>query len=203
MSKLVRLFLPIAVCLLLAGCAPQDSLFPLFLKSDQVFEEGILGEWIVQGGTQEIKPDEKSGQVTFQRGAEDGTYDIAVLLDIEAEDGATLASTGKLVHLGSYLFIDLSSPDLERRKNAIVPYPILESHVFGRVQLERDKMRIDFLSDKWVSDQAKAGKLAVAAVRTPNSVILSASTEELRKFALDHADDKDAFSESFAFQRKK
>ncbi|HEU0368878.1 MAG TPA: hypothetical protein VFR42_06700 [Candidatus Acidoferrum sp.] len=58
--------------------------------------------------------------------------------DIE-EDGATLASIGSLVRLGSYLFIDVTSPDLERRKNAIVPYPAIESHVCGRVQLEKDK----------------------------------------------------------------
>ena len=101
------------------------------------------------------------------------------------------------------MFIDLASPDLEHRKNAIVPYLILESHVFGRVQLEKDKMRIDFLNDKWVSDQTKAGQLAVATVKTPNSVIPAAATEELRKFALEHADDTDAFSESFAFHPKK
>jgi hypothetical protein len=48
-------------------------------------------------------------------------------------------------------------------------------------------MRIDFLNDKWVSDQAKAGKLALVTVKTPNLVILAASTEELRKLALEHA----------------
>jgi hypothetical protein len=57
-------------------------LFPLFLKSDQVFEEGILGEWMVQGGTQEIKSDEKSGQVISERGAQDRTYDVT-MPDIE------------------------------------------------------------------------------------------------------------------------
>jgi len=50
MNKFVRLILPSAVCGLLVGCAPQDSLFPLFLKSQQGFKEGLLGEWMVQGG---------------------------------------------------------------------------------------------------------------------------------------------------------
>ena len=100
-----------------------------------------------------MKSGEKSGQVTFQRGAEDLTYDIT-MPDIE-EDGATLASTGRLVRLGSYLFIYMASPDLERRKNAIVPYPAIESHVFGRVQLEKDKMRIGFLNDKWFRTKRK------------------------------------------------
>jgi hypothetical protein len=48
------------------------------------------------------------------------------------------------------------------------------------------------------SDQAKAGKLALVTVKTANWVILAASTEELRKFALEHADDKKAFPENFA-----
>ena len=112
-------------------------MFPLFLKSDQVFEEGILGEWMVQGGTQEIKSHEKSGQVTSERGAQDRTYDVT-MPDIE-KDGATLASIGRLVRLGSYPFIDMTSFDLERRKNAILPYPAIESHVCGRVPLEKDK----------------------------------------------------------------
>jgi hypothetical protein len=57
------------------------------LKSDQVFEEGISGGWMVQGGTQEIKSYKKPGQVAFQRGAQDRTYDITIP-DVE-EDGAT------------------------------------------------------------------------------------------------------------------
>jgi len=33
--------------------------------------------------------------------------------------------------------------------------------------------------------------------------LLSATTADLRKFALQHAEDKEAFSETFAFRRKK
>lgn len=76
---------------------------------------------VVQGGTQETQSDEKSGQVTSQTGAPDQTYDLTKP-DIE-KDGATLASTGRLVRLGSYPFINMTSPDLKHRKNAIVPYP--------------------------------------------------------------------------------
>jgi hypothetical protein len=94
--------------------------------------------------------------------------------------------------------------------NPSFPYPAIEGHVIGRVYLERDKMHIDFLSDKWVSDQAKARKLTLSSVRIgdgtvfsiPDRIVLSATTEDLRKFVLQHAEDKEAFSDSFAFQRK-
>ena len=199
MRKTANVISLILICVLLAGCEPQVSLFPLFSSTDDVFENQLLGEWNVQSGS-EIKPDEKSGLVIFQRGTDTGSYEVTVDFD---ENGEKLISACRLVWLGGYLFIDLGSPDLEPRKNATIPYPTIQSHVFGRVHLEKDKMHIDFLNDKWVSDQAKAGKLTLASVTTSNGIALSANTEDLRKFALEHAEDQDAFSEVFAFQRKK
>ena len=64
-------------------------------------------------------------------------------------------------------------------------------------------MRIDFLSDQWTKDQAKAGKLPVTSVTGPQGQVVSATTDELRKFALAHAEDTEAFSEAMVFQRKK
>ena len=69
---------------------------------------------------QETKPDDKSGQATSQTGAPDQTYDLTKP-DI-AKDGATLAPTVRLVRLGSFPFIDLTSPDVKHRKNEVVPY---------------------------------------------------------------------------------
>ncbi len=162
MRKTANVISLILICVLLAGCEPQVSLFPLFSSTDDVFEK-----------------------VDFD------------------ENGEKLISAGRLVRLEGYLFFDLGSPDLEPRKNATIPYPTIQSHVFGRVHLEKDKMHIDFLKAKWVSDQAKAGKLTLASVTTSNGIALSANTQDLRKFVLEHAEDQDAFSETFAFQRKK
>src|SRR5262245_49652487 len=128
MKNFAPSILCISICTLLAGCAPQDSLFPLFLKSDQAFEENLLGEWNVQGGTPEIKPDEKSGRAIFQKSPEDGAYEIS--LPDFGEDGETLFSAGRLVQLDRYLFIDLSTPDLEHKKNATLSYPAIQSHIF-------------------------------------------------------------------------
>ncbi len=199
MRKTANVISLILICVLLAGCEPQVSLFPLFSSTDDVFENQLLGEWNVQSGS-EIKPDEKFGLAIFQRGTDTGSYEVTVDFD---ENGEKLISACRLVRLEGYLFFDLGSPDLEPRKNATIPYPTIQSHVFGRVHLEKDKMHIDFLNDKWVSDQAKAGKLTLASVTTSNGIALSANTEDLRKFALEHAEDQDAFSEVFAFQRKK
>lgn len=83
------------------------------------------------------------------------------------------------------------------------PSPPSGGQGFGRAYLEKDKMRIDFLRNKWISDRAKEAKLALATVGTPDKTVLSAKAQELQKFAVEHAGDQEAFSESFVFQRKK
>ncbi len=64
-------------------------------------------------------------------------------------------------------------------------------------------MRIDFLSDDWVKNQQKAGKLSLPHVVGPEGILLTAPSEELGKFAIEHSEDKEAFSEQFIFKRKK
>jgi len=160
----------------------------------------------VQQGT-EVKADEKSGHAIFQKSGDAVSYEITIP-DFD-EHGEKLISTG--VRFGMYLFIDLGSLEMGTEKNPSFPYPAIEGHVIGRVYLEKDKMRIDFLRDKWVSDQAKAGKFTLSSVRIgdetvfsiPDRIVLSATTEDLPRFAMQHAEDKEAFSETFAFQRKK
>ena len=209
MGKCRTILVAITMCIALAGCAPQESLFPIFIKSDQVIEDQLLGEWVVQSGT-EMNPDEKSGHAIFQKGKDAFSYEFTVP-DLD-EHGEHLISTAKLVRLGSYLFLDLGSPEMGTERNPSWAYPAIEGHVFGRLELAKDKMRIDFLSDQWVSTQAKAGKLTLqnltlekyeGSLNLPNRIVLTANSEELRKFALAHAEDKEAFSEHFVLERKK
>jgi hypothetical protein len=83
---------------------------------------------------------------------------------------------------------------------AQVPYPAVEAHVFGRLSLEKDRARIDFLSDDWVKKRIDAGKLSPQFLPLSGHTF-SANTEELRKFAAEHAEDQAAFSETFTLVR--
>jgi hypothetical protein len=60
---------------------------------------------------------------------------------------------------------------------------------------------MDLLSDEWVKQQHKASKPLLDFVQTADGPTISASTEELRKFALEHAEDKEAFSEPYSLSR--
>jgi len=195
MQRLLPVGLIAVLALLLVACEPQQSLFPLATDDDKVFDKQLLGEWKIWSGT-EFKPDEKPGLITFSAVPDDAyVYDV----QIPGFGKGTLTSRARLVKLGDSMFIDFEAPDLDQFPN--VPYPILESYVFGRLSLSQDQARIDFLNDEWVQNNIKAGKLPLAFVPTQNPV-LSASTAELRKFALEHAEDHEAFSEIYSLMRE-
>jgi len=195
MRRRVPIGLIAALLCLLNGCEPQKSLFPLAADDDKVFENQLLGEWKIWSGT-ELKSGETPGLITFTKGSDSNIYDVTIP---NFDDGSTtLTSRAKLVKLGNLLFIDFESPELDKLPR--FPYPAIESHIFGKLSLENDKARIDFLSDDWVEDNIKAGKLPLAFVPLQGPV-LSASTADLRKFAVDHADDSKAFSETMSLAR--
>jgi hypothetical protein len=54
-----------------------------------------------------------------------------------------------------------------------------------------------------VRESAPNGSCKVEQSILSPATVLSATTDKLRKFALQYAEDKEAFSETFAFQRKK
>lgn len=200
MRTIERLLPAIAVAAILTGCAPEDSLFPLFVKDDQVFEQQLLGEWKLQGGA-DAKPEDESTPIVFRKGEDGSSYDVTIS-NFDGK-GLNVASTARLVRLGDFLFIDFGTPDTDKRRFVEIPFPAHSIHFFGRIHFEESKIRIDCLNDEWVSAQAKAGKLTLATVQTPDGTTLSETTEELRKFALEHAEDKDAFSETYVLTRKK
>lgn len=190
----------VAVALLLVSCAPQTTLFPLFTPSDKTFDEKLLGEWKVQSGP-EFKPSEKAQRMLFRRGDDGVNYDVT-LFDFD-DKGTNLAMTARLVALGAFLFIDFGNADPDKRKFNEIPFPVIEAHVFGRIHWEKQGPRIDFLNDEWITKQAKAGTLSLSVVQAPGGPLLSATTEQLRKFALEHAEDKEALSEAYSLVRTK
>jgi len=199
MKRIFSLVLVSWLALFAAGCAPQSSLFGLFKADDKEFEQRLLGEWKMQSGA-EFRTDQKSGRIVFERSGDAPGY-LVTAFDFD-EKGMNVVCAGRLTRLGSQLFIDFGTPDAEKHKFAEFPFPLVSSHIFGRVQLDKNSMRIDLLSDDWVKEQAKTGTLSLATVETKDGLVLSAPTEELRKFALEHAGDSKAFSETFSFRRK-
>jgi hypothetical protein len=195
-----RMLIVVSAAIWLAGCGPAGSLFPLFVNCDKEFDERLLGAWRFQDGAP-FKHGEDSGRMVFRKSVDSSEYE-ATLYDFD-EKGVDLAMTAHLVRLGNYLFIDFGAPDMDKRKFSEVPFPTIQSHMFGRIQLEKDSVRFDLLNDDWVREQNETGKPTLAIVRTADGLMISATTEEMRKFAAEHAEDSNVFSDTYSLSRTK
>jgi hypothetical protein len=188
----------IAACaLFLAGCEPQVSLFPLFTPQDKLFDDRLLGEWQIWSGA-ELKPGDTPGTIIFSTSQEAYTYDVKIP-NFDGQKKITLITAARLVKLGNSLFIDFGTPNMDNLP--LIPYPAAEGHVFGRLTLEGNGAHINLLSDDWTRNAVKTGKMPLA-FHNVSEIILSAETSELRKFAIDYAENDAAFSQIYTLARR-
>lgn len=112
----------------------------------------------------------------------------------------------RLTRIGSGLFADFegdSGNEALESKDAIIAFPVMDTHMMGRVWLQRDTLDIRCLGDDWVKSRIKAGSFPLAHLGENGDLILAAGTDELRKFMQEHAEDKEALSEDFKLVREK
>jgi hypothetical protein len=112
----------------------------------------------------------------------------------------------RLVRIGSGLFADFEGDTGNKgwdSKDAVMPFPVISVHMMGRVWLAKDSLEIHFLKDDWVKERIKAGSFPLAHLGENGGFILTASTDELRKFMQEYAEDEDALSENYKFVREK
>jgi len=199
MKRTALLLVAAALASILAGCGPINSLQPLYTKEDKVFEETLLGEW--QPKAPENDEDMKA-RWTFEKSGKEYFYTFCITT---IEKKGCLRAQARLVRLGGGLFVDFEGDtrDDDASKITSMPFPIISTHMIGRIWIEKDAIRIRMLEDDWVNKRIKEGKFALTHTTTDGGTVLTAKTEDLRKFAQDHADDEEAFSGSFELVRAK
>ncbi len=200
MKKIAFLLILIAMSQILAACAPIDSLQALYTTDDKAFEESLLGKWQIKEAESD---DDKKARWIFERSADEKSYSLC-LTSIEKK-GCLLAKA-RLVRLGGAFFVDFEGDTDDDRLasgNGFVPFPVVSTHMIGRIWIDKDVFRIHLLKDDWVKQQIKSGKFTLPYVDVDGRPILTAKTEELRKFAQEHMEDQEAFSQDWELVRVK
>ena len=80
-----------------------------------------------------------------------------------------------------------------------------QAHWVFRVRLDGDSLRLADLSEDWFKEAVDQGRVDIGFERVDGSLVLTASTKELRAFLLEFAGDEGAFPEdsTLEFQRQK
>jgi hypothetical protein len=202
--KRVKVTLLLAVAaLFLGGCSPIHCLFPLYTDSDKLFDGNLIGEWRTAPGNvrnEEGTATNEYERWVFQKTQDHLSYDCT---QIELGKKGVVWSTVTLVKFGDILFADFGPGPAFPEGPQDLSYPRIDAHAIARVWLDKDELRIRFLDEKWAWKQVHAGNLNLPHVEAPTALVLTATTEELRTFAVEHADDKEAFSAEFRLIRVK
>src|SRR5260370_34617850 len=72
MRRTAFFLVTVVLATIVAGCAPEDSLFPLYTKDESLFNERLIGVWRMQESPTEPKAEDS--YVIFSDGKAKATY---------------------------------------------------------------------------------------------------------------------------------
>lgn len=194
--KLLSYMLP----LLLGGCVPVLSLYPLYTKEDLVLEKKLLGTWI---------DDPNSPETTWEFKRIDEPQNAYQLIFID-EDGKKGSFVAHLLKLQGKLFLDIYPRELpwdpDDPNKMDWPYNsffLIPAHTFLKIDSIEPQLKMRLALESKVEELLKENPKAVTYTTVGERLILTASTKELQAFVLKHADDDRLFADEIALVRKK
>lgn len=162
------------------GC-PARSLHPLFTEKDIVFNSSLIGTWLADDVT-----------YTFEQ-LGDKNYKVTVC-STESHDSSLY--TAQLGKLGSHWFLD-TYPLV-----TLDEHHYLSVHVFTRLKLQGDTLRLASLEEDWLSEKIRTKALTITHVKKDDEIILTASTKELQQLLMKYGKENDAFPNEGVFVRE-
>jgi len=209
--------MPLLLMLILAaGCGFPVSLHPLYSEKDTTFDASLLGAWITEDGETTYvfkKKDATSYQLLLTCAIDseikfnaDGSSSVEPVVKGANKEFVTCKCEAHLVKLGKHLFLDIC-PEESSGSEPVNSFFWIRGHVFLKISIEKDSLRISYLNEEWLKEKLTAGKIKLAHEFLEKDlfdgrIIITAQTKALRKFISKYAEDKEAFPEQDKLHRK-
>jgi len=186
-----RLSLPVllGIVLEMAGCV--SSLNPLYTERDLLYDPSLVGVWAESDDAKETWAFEKAGEKGYK-------------LVVTEQDGKTGEFKAHLLKLGNTLFLDLF-PEADAlsgtNRNFFYQDHWLPTHTFAKVFQVEPELKMAILDPTWLKEHLEKDPKAIAHTKVhEHKIVLTASTPELQKFVLKHAND--AFNDPGTMRRR-
>jgi hypothetical protein len=175
----------------LCGCVP--SLHCLFTDRELVFEEKLLGVWAGDNS-------EETWEFKRYSNEEDKRYKL-IYTDSEGQAGEFAAKLGKLNEM---MFLDLypEAPDINA--NDFYKHHLLGVHTFMKIERIEPTLRMRAMSPDKMKEKLEADPNLIKheiLEERDSQILLTASTEELQRFMIEHANDEGLFDEPSDMRR--
>jgi hypothetical protein len=174
-----------ALAMLLAGCMPVPSLRPLFTEEESIFEPRLLGEW-------RAAPTAGDVALHFERAGEK-----SYRLTYKQDDDSVSFYDARVGRVGDSLFLDVE-PEESHVEELLAEeaWPqLLPFHTFYRVEVDGGVLRLFFLDHDWLEEKIAGGEITIPHEIIKDSILLTATTEELQALVVRYAQDEEAFSQ--------
>ena len=162
----------LAACLLTTGCGDLLSLHALFTEQDRVFDAAIEGRW-----------EEEDDVLVVERSGDR----YAATLKSKRDPSETVNYEVHLVDINGVRFADLRPEDQI-------------GHMFLRVQVTGDQLRIAFLDSEWLRQRVAHEEADIEAGR--KQAVRTARTPELRSLVAEYAREPRAYDKDEAVFRR-
>jgi hypothetical protein len=182
---------------LLGSCVP--SLHPLYTDKELVFEEKLLGSW---------SEDDQVWQ--FKKGQEEKSYDL--ITDEKGKKGEFTAFLVKLQD-GSktdkekkaagqtLLFLDLYPKEPKLEASDFYKFHLLPIHTFIKIEQINPTLKMRVMNPDKLQEMLQDKPDLIKHEVLEDRIVLTASTKQLQKFMLAHAEDEGLFGEPTELER--
>ena len=163
------------------------SLNPIFSERDAVLIPEFEGDWVLRSYERDTVSIQKTG---------DNFYHFRYV-----SDGESSVFEAGLVQLGSVLLLDLYPLVPDTLGNSFYRERAIGAHTSCKVSIEKDALRLAPLNYRWFYDRVVTKKYPLNYSWTGNSLVLTISAGELRKFMAEHAEEKGFFQDDLVLER--
>ena len=162
----------------LAGCVA--TLHPIYTDDDVAFDPALLGLW---------RDAEDAGETWAFTAAGGDAYRL-VFTERDGEKGAFVVH---LARIGGATFLDLYPEEREHPASSLYEDHWIRAHTFLLVEALGPELRLRAPETEWLARYLAEHPDALAHEDLGESVVITASTEELQRFVLRHLETEGAF----------
>lgn len=186
--------------LLLGGCVPVLSLYPLYTKENIVLDKKLFGTWI---------DDVNNPETTWEFKRIDEPENAYKLIFTD-EDGKKGSFVAHLLKLQNNLFLDIYPSELpcesDDANKMDWPYNcffLIPAHTFIKIDSIEPQLKMRLALESNIEKLLKENPNAVKHTNVGDRIVLTASTKELQAFVLKHVDDDRLFSDEITLVPQK
>lgn len=194
--------LALAAFFIIQGCIP--SLHPIYTADKLVEVHELSGLWTAENdGNYEVTYKNTEGQAEAWQFNYQG--DKSYQLVHTDNKGRKAAFEVHVIKLGKYYFMDFYPSDSYEETSPVVAdvykmndmqeIHLLPVHTFARMEITPTELKISMFDPDFLKKLLENRQIRIKHEETESGFVLTASPEELQKFAEKYADEKAAFLE--------